>query len=60
MSVMGWMQVSQLSMFKLSPLFKDTHERNSPETNPLSTTDTVALYLQCAIFTILSVLSLFG
>jgi hypothetical protein len=59
-SVMGWIQVSQLSMFRLSPSFKGTHERNALEIHPLSTTDTVALYLHCAIFTILAVLSLFG
>lgn len=41
-AVMGWIQVSELTL------------------HPLSTTDTIALYLHTVIFTILALLSLFG
>lgn len=59
-STMGWIQVSQLSVFKLLPLFENPTEQNLLGQHPLTTTDTVALYVHSVLFTILALLSLFG
>lgn len=59
-SIMGWMQVSQLSMFSSVTSVQNRTKRNLLELHPLSTTDTIALYVYSVTFTILALLSLFG